>query len=304
MSITEKEWFIEAPWGRICIVAWGHCHNPPVLLCHGLMDSMATFRPLIRMLPKNFYYIGVEMPGNGKSDPFPPGLLFNFYDVVYCLEVVVRHFRWESFMFLGHSVGASMGMLYDFCLPGKITRSILLDPTTPVVEPETFARWYKRSYQAYFDDYDFYNKPREERTVYTRKEALKKLMKPRMISESMAEDCLERISETVGKGLVRLTYDQRYKIIPQPPFSSDQMKNLCLKTKAQILLIATDDSIREGKYVKMPFLIDESIYNNNYRVRHVKGHHNIHIGHPERVATFVGQFLLNGPEGLDAKAKL
>lgn len=58
MDLLEKEWYIQAPWGRIAIIAWGNCYDPPVLLCHGLNDSAISYRPLVRVMPKNFYYIG------------------------------------------------------------------------------------------------------------------------------------------------------------------------------------------------------------------------------------------------------
>ncbi|RVE49055.1 hypothetical protein evm_006301 [Chilo suppressalis] len=105
MSIPEKEWFIEAPWGRMCIVAWGECSSPPVLLCHGAIDSAACFRPLVKLLPKDFYYIALELPGHGKSDRYPPGMMVNAYDLVYAITVVVRHFRWDSFRLIAHSLG-------------------------------------------------------------------------------------------------------------------------------------------------------------------------------------------------------
>ncbi|KOB69590.1 putative serine hydrolase protein [Operophtera brumata] len=120
MTIRENEWFIQAPWGRICIIAWGNCMDPPVLLCHGSM----------------------EFPGNGRSDRLPPGLMISAYDLVYSVDAVARHFRWRSFVLLGHSMGAYIGKLYNVSCPGRLTGLIELDPINLIgVPPEHFSTW-------------------------------------------------------------------------------------------------------------------------------------------------------------------
>ncbi|KAI8426962.1 hypothetical protein MSG28_014626 [Choristoneura fumiferana] len=68
------------------IVAWGSCADPPVLLCHGAVDSAASWRPIMEHLPPTFYYIGMELPGNGKSDPLPRGLMLATHDLVFTFD--------------------------------------------------------------------------------------------------------------------------------------------------------------------------------------------------------------------------
>lgn len=55
------------------VVSWGNPAGEPVLLVHGYQDSVATFIPLLQMLPDKYYYVGFDLPGHGRSDDFPVG---------------------------------------------------------------------------------------------------------------------------------------------------------------------------------------------------------------------------------------
>lgn len=64
----------------------------------------------------NQHYIfllpGIELPGNGVSDNFPPGMMISIFDIVYSVQAVVKHFRWKNFICIGHSFGAVLGKNY------------------------------------------------------------------------------------------------------------------------------------------------------------------------------------------------
>ncbi|XP_038221546.1 serine hydrolase-like protein 2 [Zerene cesonia] len=307
MAFIEKEWFIEAPWGKICIVAWGNCLDPPVLVCHGIIDSAASFRPLVKLLPKNFYYIAVELPGNGRSDAFPRGVVLSSHDFVYALHVVVRHFRWDNFALLTHSFGAAIGRFYNLCYPGKVTKVIDIEPIARKipVPPEEFKKWFKANYVDYFENYEYYNMTKQQMKKFPKEEAIKKLMKSRSLTRQCAEATLERMTEPAGNGYLRYTYDQRMKLVSSPPLSPEHIKKLYTSITTPTLSIMAKDTVGKGGYKQMPFMLDEMAYpNGNYRVRYVKGGHDVHFNDPGVVAPFVTQFLLYGLEGLGGKAKL
>ncbi|CAH2226639.1 jg6305 [Pararge aegeria aegeria] len=103
----------------------------------------------------------------------------------------------------------------------------------------------------------------------------------------------------------RFTFDERIEILTYPPISPDYIRKLFTNIKIPILTIIADASNKSGKYKETPFLFDEKAFpNNNHRLREVFGNHDLHVIHPERVASFVAQFLLYGINGLDNKAKL
>ncbi|XP_048003944.1 serine hydrolase-like protein 2 [Leguminivora glycinivorella] len=281
MLDSEKEWFIEAPWGKICVVAWGSCFNPPILLVHGAVDSAASFRPILERLPDRFYYIAMELPGNAHSDWFPPGVMMSVHDLAYSMEVVRRHFRWKTFGFMGHSLGTLI-----VCYSQVYT---------------TYHYYFTRYYQKYH----IYNSPKENAPKYTREKALSMLEYNRGLTGAVASMVLERISEPVGDGLVRYIYDQRAKTVIFPPNSPEHLQKLYVNIKTPTLTIVATESIERGAYKLTPFALDETCYpNNNYRVVTVEGKHDVHVMHPERLAAFVELFLLYGVEGLDRKAKL
>ncbi|XP_050359719.1 serine hydrolase-like protein 2 [Nymphalis io] len=306
MTVLEKEWFIQAPWGRLCIVAWGDCYDPPVLVCPGSKDTVISFRPLIEMLPKNFYYIGLDLPGSGRSDHMPHGLMISMYDLLYSIQVVVKHFRWESFIYLGHSMGCTLGKLYDLSYPGKISKAIDLDPVTlGVVFPvELFPIWYETSLIKYFNDYKKFNSTTEEKPTYNEEMIVSKMMKRRGISKELARDIISRLSEPAGNGLIRYTFDERVNFPVHSPFPPEHLLKLLKSLKTPTLTIITEDSVNARHFTKTPFLLDESLLSDNYRVKLVTGCHDVHIAEPGKVASFVGQFLLHGLNGLDNKAKL
>ncbi|PZC73189.1 hypothetical protein B5X24_HaOG209921 [Helicoverpa armigera] len=216
-------------FGAYLVIAWGDCCNPPVLLCHGSMDSAVSFRPLVSKLPRNYYYIGLDLPGNGKSDRFLPGLMISVvYDMLYAIHALVKHFRWKTFTLIGHSFGAYLGQFYNLCYPDKLELLINLDPINFfAVPPEEFSRWYHIFFTNFYKNYDKYNTPKEKSPTIKWSEALQSLMRNRpSLNEEQAAAVLERLSEPVGDGCVRYTYDLRMKRINGPAYSPEHVKKL------------------------------------------------------------------------------
>lgn len=304
MELMQKEWYIQAPWGRIALIAWGDCWNPPVLLCHGKVDSAISFKPLVQLLSRNFYYIGLDLPGNGKSDPFPPGLMISAYDIIYAIRVVVLHFRWRQFVYMSHSLGALLGKLYNLCYPDVISKVIDIDPTAAYrsTTSEEFSQWYHAHFTSYFQKYHKFTSPSEFAPKYPYEKAFKMLKKNRALPDEAVHAILERLTQDAGDGVVRFTFDQRFKIINHPPFPPAQIKQLYCNMVTPTLSILAEDSIRKGLYEKTPIVMNESDYpNKNYRYRRFEGIHDLHIITPELIAPCITDFMLYGLEGLDRK---
>ncbi|CAH2062365.1 unnamed protein product, partial [Iphiclides podalirius] len=307
MVLFENEWFIQAPWGRICIVAWGDCRDPPVLVCHGNIDSAACFRPLIALLPKNFYYVGMELPGNGKSDHFPPGMIISSYDMMYSIVVVARHFRWEKFIYLAHSFGSTLGKMYALAFPGKLSKLIEIDPINQVmtIPPKAFTLWFQKTFSEYVNKYDKYDIAKGLGPTYKKDEAIEKLVTNRSLTKETASATIERWTKPVGDGLIKYMFDQRLKILVHYPMSTVLLKELYTSIETPTLTIVAKESLDNGSYKHSKFLLDEKLFPaGNCRVKIVMGHHDIHVVHPERMAPYISNFLLYGLNGLDEKARL
>ncbi|KAK9703853.1 alpha/beta hydrolase fold [Popillia japonica] len=93
------------PWGQITIKAWGDSTNEPVLMLHGFLDNAGSFDSLVPLLPSNFYYLCVDLPGHGLSSHFPPNLPIHFFNFIYAVKFVAAHFKRKKYAFISHSFG-------------------------------------------------------------------------------------------------------------------------------------------------------------------------------------------------------
>ncbi|KAH9633652.1 hypothetical protein HF086_009752 [Spodoptera exigua] len=96
LRLKEQEYSIKAPWGNIAALAWGDPSNPPVILCHGKLDASSGFRPLVSRLPTCFFYLSIDLPGNGKSDHLPKGVRYTVVDLAQQLMMQTRGLSKEA----------------------------------------------------------------------------------------------------------------------------------------------------------------------------------------------------------------
>ncbi|XP_063631905.1 serine hydrolase-like protein [Cydia splendana] len=303
MQLTEKEVTIQAPWGKLRGLTWGTEGDQPVFLCPGRMDACSGFRPLLQLLPRCFYYVSVDLPGNGRSDHLPRGVQLNAMDYVPTVKVVTEHFKWDKFIYVGHSLGAMMGKFFNIAYPGHITRMVELDPTPAHVccsqDVEGVRRWYHFHYHSYYEQYGKLNGGGEP-PQYTYDKALEMLMKARALQKEAAEHVIERVLSPAGDGIFRFTHDQRQKTFTRMPFTGDAYRAIYTATTTPTFCVLAQNSIDDGEYDHTPFVKDPACWpNGNYNVKIVEGSHDVHISHPERMAEDVSQFLLK-----DVKAKM
>ncbi|XP_049883462.1 serine hydrolase-like protein [Pectinophora gossypiella] len=303
IKFSETEIRIKVPWGNIAALTWGDHSKPPVLLCHGMMDVCSGFRPLVALLPQVFFYVSIELPGNGKSEQFPKQARYTTADYVPVVLAVKKHFNWDHFIYIGHSLGAVVGKYFDIAYPGVITRIVELDPV-PLYNawaPRNFNHWYHTYYGDYYqeDTHRKYNGPAETAPKYTYEKALDLMMNFRGLTKEGADHVLERSLEPAEDGLFRFTYDQRQKKITLLPLSPEYMKDLYTSVSTPTLTILSSVLIELGAYHDTPFVQDPGAWpNKNYTVKVVTGGHDVHINNPELLVDDVAKFLL------EVKAKL
>ncbi|XP_072941404.1 serine hydrolase-like protein isoform X2 [Epargyreus clarus] len=304
LKSTEKQISIKAPWGKIAGLTWGDSKNPPVLLCPGRMEPCSAFRPLVQLLPSTFFYVAVDLPGNGWSDHLPKGVKYLVYDLVPTVVRVMEHYKWEQFMYIGHSLGAVVGKYFNMAYPGRMTRAVDLDPI-PAYYTSRASRmgaWYHEYYGEYYSDekYAKFNGSADTAPKYTYEQVRKMFIDTQGLTEEAAEHVLERSLEPAGDGLYRLTYDQRMKQVPLMPFPPSYVQELYTSTNIPIFGILAQHIINIGTYDDVPFIRDESAWpHKNYKVKIVEGNHDVHVNDPGCMADDISKFLLAG-----IKAKL
>ncbi|XP_028160601.1 serine hydrolase-like protein [Ostrinia furnacalis] len=293
MEIDYNDLSIPAPWGKVSVATWGSPSSPPVLLMHGRQDSAATFVALVRLLPTDHYYVAVDLPGHGRSDPYPKGLVGARFHYVHTVDIVVKHMGWKKFVFIGHSMGCEIGLFYNAANPGRINAFILLDPgpTFQRLQQPDHVRFYKHYYARYYGNYKRYNGPG---LVYTKRKILDNVMKGRQFNEEQAEVALSRNLVQIGDDKYRLTTDSRSKYCVPQNFPNDYYIHLFTNNAPPTLITAMSHGSRGVKRGKEG--ADELLEAKENKIRVFKrleliGGHDHHVTHPEELIAPIEEFL-------------
>ncbi|XP_063836883.1 serine hydrolase-like protein 2 [Ostrinia nubilalis] len=291
---ATNEWFIDAPWGKIALISWGDPSGTPVLLVHGRQDSAATFIPLLEHLPDSYYYVGMDLPGHGQSDPLPIGPMLTRLHFLVAVEYALRHLNWDQFVFIGHSMGCEQGLFYNRIYPGKITKFIFLDPLPSLqrLQIHNYEEYYGSFYKEYYSKYKKYN---HDDRVYTKKKVLEAVMRNRGLNENQAELVLSRNLHCIGEDLYKLAWDKRLKFPAPQNYPVDYYVDLFSKLLPPTLIISASNSLNPDfreRNEKALHLVRELQKNTDYFfVETVTGGHDVHLTDSESVARCVLGFL-------------
>ncbi|CAH0599478.1 unnamed protein product [Chrysodeixis includens] len=292
---SKKEWNIKAPWGNIALVSWGDPKNPPALLVHGFMDSAATFALLVEEMPDTYYYVAFDIPGHGKSEPFPPGLIVSQITVVEVIRLIVEYMKWDKFINIAHSMGFNISVFYNHLYPGKITRMVHLDPGPPIsmyyYSHYKVSEWYLFCYDSYYRGYKRWNAGSSKRLTID--EAVNLLVRSRSLSEEQAEVVLSRSLVPVGDGKYKLSWDTRMKKIATIPVSEEILYTIITQHAPPSLIIeaAENNSSPQGKKFSKNVLEKCNLMVPNFYTVTVQGGHDVHITNPEIVTPHIEKFL-------------
>ncbi|KAH1026619.1 hypothetical protein HUJ05_000257 [Dendroctonus ponderosae] len=293
-----KEIVIEAPWGKIAgklctfpVKLWGSEADKAILTTHGIMDNAGSFDDLIPLLPK-YFYICMDLPGHGKSDPLPPILPIHSADYLLAIKVVVDYFQRDKYIYMGHSYGGQMGMLFSRLYPHLIEKLILLDTLHFVTKP---ADAFKSVMITAIEETLELDRKTKTRLPpqYTYEEAVQKVMQARRspISERAAKNLLKRSLKKVGEDKFELTIDQRLKFVLSPlhdnRYAIEVLKSAPLQCPVLIILGEDSKILRSFLLPVLEHLKRQKCV----KIVYVKGDHDVHQVTPERVAPFVCEFL-------------
>lgn len=79
------------------------------------------------MLPSQFSYLAIDLPGHGLSSHLGPGIMYSVMTFIQTLNHIQRHFKWDKFSFCSHSLGAIISQLYASLYPDRCDLLITLD---------------------------------------------------------------------------------------------------------------------------------------------------------------------------------
>ncbi len=99
--------------------------GPPLLLLHGLFDSLHTWDALVPLLSTSFKTYAIDLPGFGKS-PLPPAWTQSISQTVDAVEPFLN--RPEKVSLVGNSMGAGIALALAQKRPDRVNRLILINP--------------------------------------------------------------------------------------------------------------------------------------------------------------------------------
>lgn len=97
-----------------------------------MQDNCSTFHPLAPLLPSEYHLVALDIPGYGKSSPYPFDTYATFIGYVVDFKRILRHFGWEKVTILGHSLGGAMAIYIAAICPDLVSQVIAIETAKPL----------------------------------------------------------------------------------------------------------------------------------------------------------------------------
>lgn len=124
-----EDGFVDSDGVKIHYVTAGK--GPLVVLIHGFPDFWYTWRAQMPELAKHFQVVAVDMRGYNKSDQ-PSGVEnYAMPKLVGDIDAVVKHFKADKAIIVGHDWGGIVAWTYAMTFPEKTERLVILNLPHP-----------------------------------------------------------------------------------------------------------------------------------------------------------------------------
>jgi pimeloyl-ACP methyl ester carboxylesterase len=278
--VSGREIEIDLPYLRLAGREWGDGNGEPVLALHGWLDNAASFDTLAPLLP-GLHVVAIDLPGHGRSQHRPPGVVHHFVDWVPEVAATADALGWDGFSLLGHSMGAGISTLVPAVYPDRVRRVVLLEGAGPLAAEAGMA-----AEQLIFALADEEKARAASPRIFPDFEsAVAARMRDSDLDHEAAWRLVERGTEGVDGG-VRFTHDPRLKTRSRLRFTEDQVHAFLVAIRCPVLSVAASrgwpfpKELVEARLARIPDL-ERAV---------VDGGHHVHLTHPERVAPLVDAF--------------
>ncbi|GJQ69862.1 hypothetical protein Trydic_g22410 [Trypoxylus dichotomus] len=281
---------VPVPWGHIAVKAWGNPANEAIVAIHGLIDNAGTYDALIPLLPRNFYYLCIDLPGHGFSSHFPSGLPVFFLHFIYAIKYVTEYFEREKYVLLGHSFGGRLAVHFAQLYPRTVSKIAILDSGyASVNDAEDHLQSLTDAHQLLKKTESFTN---DKTPSYSYHDCVTKVMESRFagsLTFETAKQLANRMIKKVSDDKYEFTYDRRLRTIVYPNYTKEYIRGVFKKYPVRCPAISIY-SANTGKHLgrKKSFLQVP-----NFEWVEIEGHHHSHHTDPEVFAPILTKFLLN-----------
>ncbi|CAH1272988.1 SERHL2 [Branchiostoma lanceolatum] len=289
-GLTQELQF-PVPWGHIAGKAWGDPLGRPVLGLHGYLDNANTFDTLAPLLPKDLYFVSLDLPGHGRSSHFPLGMSYKYENYLMDVHRVVQALGWKKFSFIAHSLGGSVAIMYSAVFPASVERLTILDISGPLYRP--LEGTVERLADAVNRKLDVEKTSELPPHVYSREVALNKLLQGNAwVTRKSGAVLLERGTREVEGGLV-YTRDLNLKTLAFFSLTAEQSEELVKGVKCPVLLLSATERLAPPEYDlerSQRFLPLFKANSSQFTELQIEGNHHVHLNNPERLAPHISAF--------------
>lgn len=115
----------------VCGIEYGDPDGLPVIALHGWLDNAASFYEFHKHL-RGIRLISIDLIGHGLSSRRPKGMPYHIWDNVTDLEAILSALEIDKAHLIGHSMGASIGMLFAGAFPDRVTNLMCIEGLVPL----------------------------------------------------------------------------------------------------------------------------------------------------------------------------
>ncbi len=101
--------------------------GPPLLLLHGLFDSLETWEAVVPTLSGHFRVYAVDLPGFGSS-PLPPDWRESLSGMIDSVTAFLHEQNIAQISLVGNSMGGSLALALAQAYPKRVHKLVLLNP--------------------------------------------------------------------------------------------------------------------------------------------------------------------------------
>lgn len=291
----SKEVQIEVPWGHIAGKWYGRDNVRPILLLHGWLDNAGTFDTLIPLLPLDFSYLAIDLPGHGFSSHLPKACFYHTEDFVTILETIRLKYNWDRLSLIAHSMGATVSFIYASIFPEKVNLVCALDTLKIEYDGvDDISRrflWQMRKLAEL--NQNSIEKPPEYSYEDVCQRTYEGLLKS--VDFNRIHYLVERGSRPseCNPNKFFFTRDIRVKFMQKFSVEQNVSYEFIKRIQAPYLFIRSDDQVLSESDENILAAVDcFRQHNDEFEMFRVKGTHHFHLNQPELIAGKIGDFLV------------
>ncbi|CAL8103143.1 unnamed protein product [Orchesella dallaii] len=243
------------------------------------------------MMPSTKYFC-LDFPGHGMTSYCPEWWYDAHLEGILATRRVAKHFGWEKFSILGHSLGGIVGFLYSAYFPDEVHKLVTLENMRPIPVHNNIEMM-RASIDLLFD---IEERMKAGKKSYGYDDILKKVYNGRQgtISKEGCIALLKRGASKVDQNEYQFSYSLRTHIPGQEGRTPREMSlKLANEVSSPVCYIKADPgNVYDTKEETEKFMsILKKNLGDKFEHHKVPGTHHFHLNDPQLVAPIALKFL-------------